>query len=96
MGYNLGVRWQPDGKDFLRRHVSQRLHDELQRPYGNHRASGLRIRHSQWPFPVKAIVGVSYRPTPKWNLEFDADYTDWSALGTVNVTSDVATRFDFP
>ena len=29
-------------------------------------------------FPLTAVVGVSYGPTPKWNIEFDADYTDWS------------------
>ncbi len=57
-----------------------------ERPYGNHRPSDHTSANSKWPFPVKAIVGVSYRPTPKWNLEFNADYTDWSALGTVNVT----------
>jgi long-chain fatty acid transport protein len=26
---------------------------------------------------------VSYRPTPAWNFEFDADYTDWSSVGTL-------------
>lgn len=38
-----------------------------------------------FPFPLKTIVGISYRPTPDWNFEFNADYTDWSALGTVMV-----------
>jgi long-chain fatty acid transport protein len=31
------------------------------------------------------IVGISYRPTPDWNLEFDADYTDWDRVGTVKI-----------
>jgi long-chain fatty acid transport protein len=36
-------------------------------------------------FPLNAIFGVSFRPTSNWNFEFDADYTDWSALGTVTI-----------
>ncbi len=36
-------------------------------------------------FPLKTIVGISYRPTPKWNIEFNADYTDWNQVGTVTV-----------
>src|SRR5262249_39626656 len=36
------------------------------------------------PFPLFASFGISYRPTPKWNVEFDADYTDWT-LDTVTI-----------
>ena len=36
-------------------------------------------------FPLKAIFGVSYRPTPKWNVEFNADFTDWSQVGIITV-----------
>ena len=39
--------------------------------------------HAEFPFPLNAIFGISYRPTPDWNLEFNADYTDWSTLQTV-------------
>lgn len=37
------------------------------------------------PFPQKIIVGLSYRPTPKWNIEFDIDWTDWDAVNTVMI-----------
>lgn len=40
---------------------------------------------ADFPVPSKVIVGISYRPTPAWNLEFNADYTDWSRLNTVTV-----------
>jgi len=36
-------------------------------------------------FPLNVVCGLSYRPTPKWNFEFDADYTDWSSLGTLTI-----------
>ncbi len=37
------------------------------------------------PFPQSAVVGLSYRPTPKWNIEFDVDWTDWDQVGTITV-----------
>lgn len=40
---------------------------------------------ADFQFPMKAEAGVSYRPTPKWNVEFDADYIDWSSVGTVTI-----------
>jgi long-chain fatty acid transport protein len=40
---------------------------------------------ADFAFPLTAVFGISYRPTPKWNLEFDADYTDWSSFGTTTI-----------
>ena len=85
VGYNLGALWQPDEKISF----GGTFHSGFSIDYSGHTeitGIGSTSANSKWPFPVKAIVGVSYRPTPKWNLEFDADYTDWSALGTVNVS----------
>ncbi|MFO1475810.1 MAG: outer membrane protein transport protein [Verrucomicrobiota bacterium] len=42
-----------------------------------------RSANADFTFPLNVVVGMSYRPTEKWNLEFDADYTDWSSIGTV-------------
>jgi long-chain fatty acid transport protein len=36
-------------------------------------------------FPFSLTTGISYRPTPRWNIEFDADYTDWSSFGSNNI-----------
>lgn len=44
-------------------------------------------------FPLTAVVGVSYRPTPKWNLEFDADYTDWSCVDDLTIKQRDAVPF---
>jgi long-chain fatty acid transport protein len=41
--------------------------------------------NSAWEFPLKVAGGLSYRPTTNWNFEFDAEYTDWSSLGTVTI-----------
>jgi len=41
-------------------------------------------------FPLNVVMGVSYRPNPKWNFEFNADYTDWNYLNTVVVQQENA------
>jgi len=34
-------------------------------------------------FPRTALGGVSFRPTPDWNLEFDLSWTQWSKINTL-------------
>ena len=41
--------------------------------------------HADFPLPLKVICGISYRPTPNWNFEFDADYKDWSSVRTLTI-----------
>ncbi len=57
-----------------------------------------------YPFPLQFSTGISYRPTEKWNLEFDAEYTDWSDLGNLTIhqatpnivpLSDIPVAFDW-
>jgi long-chain fatty acid transport protein len=38
-----------------------------------------------YKFPFEVSGGVSYRPTEKWNLEFDTEYTDWDELGNFTI-----------
>jgi long-chain fatty acid transport protein len=33
-------------------------------------------------FPQVIVAGYSFRPTPKWNLEVNIDWTDWDTLNT--------------
>jgi long-chain fatty acid transport protein len=95
VGYNLGVRWQPiDQLSF-----GGTFHGGYTINYGGHTeitGIGSSSAESKWKFPMKAIVGVSYRPTPKWNLEFNADYTDWGQLQTVNITQTSPPGLNFP
>jgi long-chain fatty acid transport protein len=83
VGYNLGLLWQPQKKisfgATFRSATTVNFNGQTEIT-----GIGTTSANSQWSFPLEAVFGVSYRPTPKWNLEFDADYTDWSTLGTVN------------
>ena len=40
---------------------------------------------TRFVFPQSIAAGISYRPSPKWNLEFDVDWTDWSRLKTLTI-----------
>ena len=34
-------------------------------------------------FPQTVVGGISFRPTPKWNLEFDLNWTQWSTISQI-------------
>ena len=90
VGYNLGLLWRPhetvsvgasfrssamaalDGRTEFEQYT-------LGIPYAR------RPAQADFQFPLSAVFGISYRPTPKWNLEFDADYTDWRSFGTITI-----------
>jgi long-chain fatty acid transport protein len=40
---------------------------------------------SELEFPQIVIAGISYRPTPKWNLEFDVDWADWTSIESLTL-----------
>jgi len=85
-GYNLGVLWKPIEKVSLgatfRSATTFNLHGQTEvyntLPYGPYPAFQQRVDASaEDNLPLKVISGISYRPTPKWNIEFNADFTDW-------------------
>ncbi|MFZ0826733.1 MAG: outer membrane protein transport protein [Verrucomicrobiia bacterium] len=89
VGYNLGLRWQPYekvsfGATFRSSATvtlnGQTEYEQFPNPPDTHQSAQMDLK-----FPLTAVVGISYRPTPKWNLEFDADYTDWSSFGTATI-----------
>jgi long-chain fatty acid transport protein len=99
VGYNLGALWSPHEKVSLgvtfRSSTQVDLNGHTE--YYNNTAfpPGVGVvpafpdqrvsAEAKLPFPLSVVMGVSYRPTPKWNFEFNADYADWSTLGTVTV-----------
>ena len=89
VGYNVGLRWQPHEKVALgatfRSSAKVRLEGETefeQQPVPGLFPATNRVAHTDYKFPLTVAVGISYRPTPRWNLEFNADYTDWSSFET--------------
>ena len=90
VSYNLGLLWQPIkqvsvGASFrspARVTLDGQTSDEFQ---GIGLAETQQSAQADFEFPLTAVLGISYRPTPKWNIEFDTDYTDWSSFGTVTI-----------
>jgi long-chain fatty acid transport protein len=100
VGYNLGVRWQPIDQISIgatfRSSATVNLngHTEFQYPPATPYTS--LPAQADFTFPLTAVVGLSYRPTPKWNLEFDATYTDWSSFGNTTIYQQGSAPFGFP
>jgi long-chain fatty acid transport protein len=89
-GFNAGILWQPHQKWSLGGAYRSGSTLEYQgssqfKPYAAKQRSRVEI-----DFPQMVSGGISFRPTPRWNFEASADYTDWSSVdeidfrGTVN------------
>ncbi len=91
VGYNLGLLWQPHPKISFGAtfRSSAKLNFQGNTDFelnpGPYNSPAQRDASAEFTFPLTAVIGVSYRPTPKWNLEFDANYTDWSSFDTVTI-----------
>jgi len=88
LGYNLGLMWQPISQISLGANFRSATHMDFDGQTGTavpgyETSSSAKI--DNYPFPLQATAGISYRPTEKWNIEFDAEYTDWSSLGNLTV-----------
>lgn len=89
VGYNLGALYQParwisfGGTFRSSAMVNLKGHSNFQEPPA--------IQPTTLPaqmsltFPLTVVLGVSLRPTPKWNVEFDANYTEWESFGTTTI-----------
>ena len=93
VGYNLGLLWQPHKKISLganfRSSTQMNFSGHTDTEYNGVLPVTTSAARVDYPFPLQAAAGISYRPTEKWNLEFDAEYTDWNTIGglTINQAS---------
>jgi long-chain fatty acid transport protein len=98
VGANAGVRWQPVNQlafgVMFRSPASVTLQGRSEfedQTFGipaSHRTARMDLT-----FPLSVVSGVSWRPTPKWNLEFDASYTDWRSFGSTTIHQTPAPPF---
>ena len=88
-GYNAGILWRAHEKLSLGATVRGATSFTLDghTSYGEEGAFAPDTRGAtlDFDFPLTAAFGISFRPTPKWNLEFDADYTDWDTVGQFSI-----------
>ena len=89
-GYNVGILWKPIKKisvgatfrSAAKVSLDGETHYESFPVIAPERASTANMSMN---FPWTVVGGISYRPTQKWNLELDANYTAWSTFGTFNL-----------
>ncbi len=100
VGYNLGLLWKPHEKvsigiSFrsattvnLKGHTDAYNNVSLPSPPAPFPIPSFNYSsaaNADFNFPLNAAFGISYRPTPKWNLEFNADYTDWNSVRNLTI-----------
>jgi len=57
-------------------------------PFGPFPVAGIDRREdadARFHMPQNIVFGYSFTPTPDWNFEFNADWTDWNELNTVTL-----------
>ncbi|HEY0456061.1 MAG TPA: outer membrane protein transport protein [Verrucomicrobiae bacterium] len=98
IGFNAGILWQPhDQWSFGLNYRSQSTMDyhgttESTSPF----LKGTTKSSAKVKYPQTVGFGISYRPTEKWNIEADIDWTDWSRLDSVPFKSTIVGDFVLP
>lgn len=91
VGYNAGILWQPHPIISLgatirgTSRMNYRGQTDFELQPGVYNTPQQRYAQAGFDFPLTAVVGISCRPTPKWNLEFDATYTGWDSFGNITI-----------
>jgi long-chain fatty acid transport protein len=96
LGFTAGLRWQPSEQwafGAVYRSATKMNYDgtaSFSAPLGASFASSASVE-----IPQIIGAGVSYRPTPKWNIEFNIDWTDWESLDSVTIAGVTTLPFDW-
>jgi long-chain fatty acid transport protein len=91
VGYNLGLLWQVSSNVSVgvayRSSTTIKMEGDvtITSPFVNANSAA----ETSFPFPDNIVGGISWRPTPHWNLEFDLDWTDWNRVNSLQVNSAV-------
>jgi long-chain fatty acid transport protein len=83
-GAKAGIRWQPHAKwvvgasYFSPTTVTYRGRSSVKPLVAGETGTATELE-----FPQFFMAGVSYRPSPEWNIEVAVDWTDWDTLNTL-------------
>jgi long-chain fatty acid transport protein len=84
---NLGVRWQPDARHAFGLSYQSNYTADLTGTAAYTPAPGTFGASARFVFPEVIIFGYSYRPTPEWNFEFNAEWMNWDRFNTITITN---------
>ena len=89
IGYTAALRWQPLAEHAFgvtyRSATTLNYHGHTETVSLAPAFALTQDASARFPFPQTLGVGWSWRPAPEWNLEFNANWTDWSVLQTVPI-----------
>lgn len=89
LGYNLGLLWRINDKFTLGGTFRSAVTMGFEGQTSIEQQPVIRPTNvpadAEYDFPYTAVLGLSYRPTTKWNIEMDADYSNWSSIDTVMI-----------
>lgn len=89
VGYNLGLLWKPVEELSLGVTYRSATYFTLTGETEIQRAPVIpltdREAEAEFAFPMTVAGGIAWRPTEQWNIEVNADYTDWSVLDRVTI-----------
>lgn len=95
VAYNLGALWQPNEKISIGATVRSGTSlnfdgdTEIDPVFGPFETSPATLEYN---FPLTAVLGISYRPTPAWNWEFNIDFTEWSDFDQTVIKQEIDPR----
>jgi long-chain fatty acid transport protein len=87
-GFNVGLLWQPHPQWSFGASYRSGSRMDYQGSFSLRPSPplpGSVATSSTIDFPQIAIGGVSFRPTPKWNVEFDLDWADWNSVDNLTI-----------
>lgn len=101
LGFSAGLLWKPHEQHSFGLTYRSGMRLEFEGHVSSEITGLGRLRDDATfdaDLPQTVIVGWSYRPTPKWNLEFDLDWADWDVLNTSYLRTSagrIPTQFDW-
>lgn len=98
-GFNVGLLWQPHPQWSFGASYRSSSRMDYQGDFTLQPSPPLQpgssATSSSIDFPQIAIAGVSFRPTPKWNIEFDLDWADWNSVDSLGIKGINNRRLDW-
>ena len=87
LGFNAGALWQPHKQWSFGANYRSATTQNYQGTARYNPGITIPPTHASGSFNFPQIVsgGVSFRPTEKWNIEVNVDWTDWNKLNTVTL-----------
>lgn len=94
VGYNAGLLFQPDPKWSFGLNYRSSTKIKYDGSTGQNTPIPLPKASASpvIPFPEFITGGLSFRPTPNWNFEFDLDWTKWSEVKSLTLNTPFASQ----